>query len=102
MWQGKTIIIVLITLVIGFAGGFILHPVISPIQQTDTITAGTPAAPILSELRSTQYFAAHMDEARQVVAGCRDGSVRSGECANADEAIIKVDAAERRKRFLGN
>jgi hypothetical protein len=45
---------------------------------------------------------AHLDEARRVVAGCRDGSVRGGECATAEEAIIKVDAQERRKRFLSN
>lgn len=55
-----------------------------------------------AQARSTQYFVANVAEARQVVAGCRDGSVRGGECTNAEEALIKVDAAERRKRFLGN
>lgn len=102
MWQGKTIIIVLVTLVIGFAGGFILRPVIAPTQQAGTIAAVSSAAPVPSEARGTQYFVAHIDEARQVAAGCRDGSVRGGECATAEEAIIKVDAQERRKRFLGN
>ncbi|CAM5493558.1 hypothetical protein ACFSUK_27170 [Sphingobium scionense] len=102
MWHGKTIILLLVTLVVGFAGGFILRPVIAPMQQADTIAAGPPAALVTSEARGTQYFVAHIDEARQVVAGCRDGSVRGGECANADEAIIKVDAQERRKRFLDN
>ena len=102
MSQSKTIIIVLVTLFIGFAGGFILRPVIAPIEQTDTIAAASLATPAPSEARGTQYFVAHVDEARQVVAGCRDGSVRDGECATAEEAIIKVDAAERRKRFLGN
>lgn len=102
MWEGKTIVIVLIALVIGFAGGFVLRPVISPVQQADTIAAATPAAPVPQEARGTQYFVAHIDEARQIVAGCRDGSVRGGECATAEEAIIKVDAEERRRRFLGN
>lgn len=102
MSQGKTIIVVLVTMLIGFAGGFVLRPVIAPAQDAPpvAIPARIPTAP--SEARGTQYFVAHIDEARQVVAGCRDGSVRGGECATADEAIIKVEAQERRKRFLGN
>ncbi|MBP8234429.1 MAG: hypothetical protein KAY22_19215 [Rhizorhabdus sp.] len=102
MSQGKTVIIVLVTLVIGFTGGFVLRPVISPIQPADTIAATLPAPAAPAEARGTQYFVAHIDEARQVVAGCRDGAVRGGECATAEEAIIKVDAAERRRKFLGN
>tara|TARA_R110000787_G_scaffold38437_3_gene96832 strand:- start:317 stop:625 length:309 start_codon:yes stop_codon:yes gene_type:complete len=102
MSQGKTIIMVLVTLIIGFAGGFVLRPVISPIQSTDTVAAVSPASAAPAEARGTQYFVAHIDEARQVAAGCRDGSVRGGECATAEEAIIKVDAAERRRKFLGN
>lgn len=102
MSQGRTVIIALVTLVIGFAGGFILRPVIAPTQQTAPIAIPSPIAAAPSEARGTQYFVAHIDEARQVVAGCRDGSVRGGECATAEEAIIKVDAHERRKRFLGN
>jgi len=102
MLSGKTILLVLVTLVIGFAGGFVLRPVIAPTQRADTIAVASPAPPVAGEARGTQYFVAHIDEARQVVAGCRDGSVRGGECATAEEAIIKVDAQERRKRFLGN
>lgn len=102
MSRGKTIIIVLVTLAIGFSGGFVSRPVIASTQQDAIAAAARPAAPVSNAARSTQYFVAHVDEARQVVAGCRDGSVRGGECANAEEAIIKVDAAERRKRFLGN
>lgn len=102
MSQGKTIIIALFTLVIGFAGGFVLRPIIAPTPQIATVAGASPAAPISSEARGTQYFVSHIDEARQLVAGCRDGSVRGGECATAEEAIIEVDAAERRKRFLGN
>lgn len=102
MLQGKTIIIVLVTLVIGLAGGFVLRPVIAPTQQTRPVAIPSPIVAAPSEARGTQYFVTHIEEARQVVAGCRDGSVRGGECTTAEEAIIKVDAAERRKRFLGN
>lgn len=102
MSQGKTIIALTVTLAIGFAGGFILRPVIAPSPATVVASAPTPIFPASGEARGTQYFMAHLDEARQVVAGCRDGSVRGGECANAEEAIIKVDAQERRRRFLGN
>ena len=102
MLQIKTIIIALVTLVIGFSGGFILRPVIAPAPQTVAVASPLPVAPAPNEARGTQYFVTHIDEARQVVAGCQDGSVRGGECATAEEAIIKVDAQERRKRFLGN
>ena len=102
MANGKTIIIVLVTLVIGFSGGFFLRPVITPAQQAVNAAAAPPVAHRYSEARGAQYFMANIDEARQVVAGCRDGSVRGGECATAEEAVIKVDAQERRKRFLGN
>ena len=54
------------------------------------------------EPRSKQYFDAHIDEARQVVEGCRDGSVRGGECDNAELAVNRTDAKERAKRFLGD
>lgn len=102
MSQGKTLIIVLVALVIGFAGGFVLRPIITPAQQSAATTHPALIAPTSTEARGTQYFVAHVDEAKQIVAGCRNGSVRGGECATAEEAIIKVDAQERRKRFLGN
>lgn len=102
MSQGKTIIVALITLLVGFAGGFVLRPIIAPTQQIAATTNPSPIAAAPAEARGTQYFVAHIDEARQMVAGCRDGSVRGGECATAEEAIIKVDAAERRRKFLGN
>jgi len=96
------LIIVLCTLIIGFGSGFMLRPAIAPVPPADTAAIPTPTAWVSSDARSTHYFVAHIDEARQVVAGCRDGSARGGECATAEEAIIKADAAERRKRFLGN
>lgn len=102
MLQGKTLIVVLVTLVVGFASGFILRPIIMPPPNKTVAIGLAPALAAAAQARGTQYFVANVDEARQVVAGCRAGSVRGGECANAEEAIIKVDAAERRKRFLGN
>jgi hypothetical protein len=102
MSQGKAIIIVFVTLLVGFAGGFVLRPVIAPKLQTAPFAIPSPIAVAPGEARGTQYFVANIDEARRVVAGCREGSVRGGECANGEEAIIKVEAQERRKRFLGN
>jgi len=102
MSQGKTVILVLVALVVGFVSGFVLRPVIAPTQQAVAVASPSLVAPAISGARGTQYFVAHGDEARQVVAGCREGSVRGGECATAEEAIIKIDAQERRKRFLGN
>lgn len=60
------------------------------------LTACTQAAP-----RSSEYFAEHLDEARQVVTGCRDGTVRGEECANAGLVVEEVDAKERFRRFRG-
>lgn len=54
-----------------------------------------------SEPRGRQYFEAHIDEARAVHAGCQDGSVRGGECDNAEMAVKQADAKARTKRFLG-
>ena len=66
MTQGKTLIIVLVTLIVGFGAGFVLRPVIVPVERT-AIVAGPPAAaPTPAEPRGMQYFAAHLDEARQV------------------------------------
>lgn len=55
-----------------------------------------------SEPRSQQYFEAHIDDARQIVEGCRNGSVRGGECDNADRAVQRAEAKERSKRFFGD
>src|SRR3546814_5659082 len=56
-----------------------------------SLAACTQATP-----RSSDYFAEHLEEARQVVAGCRDGTVRGDECANANMAVEEADAKERR------
>jgi len=102
MTQSRTLIIVLGTLVIGFGAGFVLRPVIVPAGQTAPV-AGPPAAvPASAEPRGPQYFAAHLDEARQVVAQCAEGSVRGDECANAEQAVIEAEGRDRFKRFMGN
>ncbi len=54
-----------------------------------------------AEPRGTAYFEAHLDEARKLVAGCREGSVRGDECANADLAVQQADAKERFRKFRG-
>ncbi len=99
MTQIKTVVIMLIVLFIGFGAGFVLRPVISPPAATQMAQPG--AATQSSEARGVQYFEADVEEARDIVEGCREGSVRGAECANAEEAIIKVEAIERRRRFLG-
>ena len=55
-----------------------------------------------TEPRSKQYFDAHVDEAREVFAGCQDGSVRGEECNNAEMAVIRADAKARSKKFFGD
>lgn len=54
-----------------------------------------------AEPRGVQYFAEHLDEAREIVAGCREGMVRGEECANAGMAVEEADAKERFRRFRG-
>jgi hypothetical protein len=53
------------------------------------------------EPRSSEYFAAHIDEAREIVAGCTEGSVRGDECTNANLAVEEAKGRERFRRFLG-
>ncbi len=100
MTQGKTLIIVLVTLVIGFGAGFTLRPIIAPAEPS-AAAISAPAIPP-AEPRGTQYFAAHLDEARQVVAQCAEGTVRGAECANAEQAVVEAEGRDRFKRFMGN
>ncbi len=101
MTQSKTLILIVLALVIGFAGGFVLRPLIVPpgmaiAGNAASVIVSPPAAP-----RGTQYFAANLDEARQIVAGCQTGSVRGDECANAEQAVLAAEARDSVKRFLG-
>lgn len=101
MTQGKTLIIVLVTLIFGFGAGFIFRPVIAPAEQTAVATP-PPAATAPAEPRGKPYFAAHLDEARQVLTQCAEGSVRGDECFNAEMAVTEADGRARHKRFFGN
>ncbi|MFA7604662.1 MAG: hypothetical protein WCY29_16815 [Novosphingobium sp.] len=100
MTQGKTLIIVLVTLVIGFGAGFTLRPIIAPAGPSAAAISALAIPP--TEPRGTQYFAAHLDEARQVVAQCAEGTVRGAECANAEQAVVEAEGRDRFKRFMGN
>lgn len=99
--QGKTLVIVLVTLVIGFGGGFVLRPVILPPGPATVAITRSLAPPVRPAARSKLYFAAHLDEARRIVAGCAAGSVQGDECANAEQAVTEAEGQNRLKRFLG-
>lgn len=101
MMQGKTFAIVLVTLVIGFGAGFTLRPVILP--PGPAVVAAVPplVPPARPVARGKPYFAAHLDEARRIVAGCAASSVQGDECANAEQAVTEADSQSRLKRFLG-
>ena len=102
MTQGKTLFIMLVALVIGFGAGFVLRPVIVPVSQIAAVAGPPLEAQAPAEPRGTQYFAAHLDEARQVVAQCTEGTVRGAECANAEQAVVEAEGRDRFKRFMGN
>jgi len=89
MKQGRSIVVIVVALAIGFAAGFMARPVIGP------------AGVVVAVPRATQYFAANLDQAHETVAGCREGTVRGDECAHAQEAIITAEARSRTKAFLG-
>lgn len=102
MSQGKAIITVFVTLLVGFAGGFVLRPVITSTDQVVGVANPSRVAAAPSEARGTQYFAANLDEARRIVDGCRDGSVRGDECANAERAVTETEGRDRFKKFMGH
>ncbi|EQB01603.1 hypothetical protein L288_17690 [Sphingobium quisquiliarum P25] len=92
----------LVSLIIGFGAGFVLRPVIVPVNQMAAVTGLSPTARASAAPRGTQYFAAHPDEARQVTAQCAEGTARGGECANAEQAVIEAEGRKRFKKFMGN
>lgn len=97
MNQSKILVIVAVALIIGFGVGFVLRPVILPTGQTVAIaSAPLPVAP-----RAVAYFAAHLDEARQIEVGCQAGSVRASQCANAEQAVTEAQGKDRFRRFMG-
>jgi len=100
--QGRTIIIVLVALVVGFGTGFVVRPIVAPAEQAVVVASPPPAIAAPADPRGIQYFAAHLDEARQVRAQCAEGSVRGDECANAEQAVIEAEGKDRFRRFMGN
>lgn len=101
MTQSKTLILVVLALVIGFAGGFVLRPLIMSPGMAIAGNAASVTVPPPAAARGTQYFAANLDEARQIVAGCQTGSVRGDECVNAEQAILSAEGRDRFKHFMG-
>lgn len=97
----KSTVIVLVTLIIGFAAGFILLPIILPPSRVVSVNP-TAVAAAPAPARATQYFTANLAEARRVVAGCRDGSIRGDECTNAEQAVTETEGRDRFKKFMGN
>ncbi|MFA6125354.1 hypothetical protein [Sphingomonas sp.] len=99
--QGRSIVVALVLLAVGFAAGFMLRPVLAPTRSAAMADGYAPAAAVPAP-RGTQYFAANLDEARTIIAGCREGSVRGDECAHASEAVITADSRERTSKFIGS
>jgi len=97
----RTIIIAIVTLVIGFGLGFVLRPVFLPVGTAPAASQGAGLAAPAGDARGTQYFAANLDEAREIVAQCAAGTVRGQECANAEIAIVEAEGKERFDAFMG-
>ncbi|MFA6606324.1 MAG: hypothetical protein WCS75_04925 [Sphingomonas sp.] len=102
MVQRKSVVISSIMLIAGFVIGFVLRPVIDPVTPTPTGTVAGLVPTAIAGPRGTQSFAANLDEARKIIAGCRDGSVRGDECSHAEEAVETAESRARTKRFLGS
>src|SRR3546814_21099533 len=73
----KSLVIAIVALVIGFGSGFVLRPVLLP--GADAVGSSEP--------RGTQYFETTLDQARTVIAHCRDGMVRGADFPNATIAV---------------
>ncbi|SNT29822.1 hypothetical protein [Sphingopyxis indica] len=99
--NGKTIFIAIVALVIGFGSGFVLRPVFIPVEIAPAASQGAGLTAPAGDARSTQYFAANLDEARETVAQCAAGTVRGQECANAEIAIVEAEGKERFDAFMG-
>ncbi len=102
MLQGRTLIFIIVALLVGFGAGFVLRPVISPPARITEAGASAPTVAPAAGARGTEYLAANLDEARRIVAGCRTGSVRSDECANAQQAVTEAEGRDRFKKFMGH
>ena len=102
MSQSRTVVLLILVLVAGFAGGFVLRPIIAPPPPTLSATYSPPLAVEVVDARGRQYFETHIDEAHRVTADCRTSAARGAECAKAEQAITQVEGRNRLKKFLGH
>lgn len=91
----------LLAVVLGSLAGFFLRSVIAPVDKPIVGFRSAPLAVVPSSARGKPYFEANLDQARRVVAECRDGSVRGDECANAEQAVTEAEGQARFKKFMG-
>ncbi len=97
MMTRSMLLAIIIASLIGFLGGFfMLRPILLPVQPS---TSALASETNIQEARGVEYFVAHVDEARRIVAGCREGTVRGVECTNAGRALTTVESRERFRRF---
>lgn len=99
MTRDRLLIFLLVALGIGFGLGFGFRPIIMPPTETTIANSPPPTAIATAAPRGTQYFETNIGKARQVAAGCREGTIHGEECTNAETAIITVESRERFKRF---
>lgn len=99
--NGKTLFIAIAALAVGFGSGLVLRPVIIPFDTGAGVGRGRAVEQAVREARGTQYFEAHLDEARELLALCTAGTARGQECANAEVAIAEAEGKERFNAFMG-
>jgi hypothetical protein len=99
MSKSKLVVVIICMSLILLGTVYVIRPFNSTLSQGSASDSplSSPAGPAAP--RGTQFFEAHVDEARRVAAACRDGTIRGDECANAETAIITVGSKERFKRF---
>lgn len=99
MTRDRLLIFMLVVLGIGFGLGFVFRPIIMPPTHTTIANSPPPPAIATAAPRGTQYFETNIGKARQVAAGCREGTIHGEECTNAEAAIVTFESRKRFKRF---
>ncbi len=101
MVQRRSIILSAVMLIAECAIGYVLRPVIEPTLPTAAGPRSAPVPTATAGPRGTQYFAANLDEARRIIANCRQSLVL-GECsAHAQKAVDTAESRMRTTIFLG-
>lgn len=98
MTKQRFISLLMIVLVAGFVAGYLVRPLLAAVAPSPVV----PAVAALAVPRASQSFAAHPDLARAIVAGCAAGTVRGGECENAQSALSSAEGRARTERFIGS